>query len=413
MKRKHFLTHTITEDKKRYDTAYIPNQQRAMTTYTFNGTEQEKKIYCGREYEKNLTTNTHYNYIYVGNDPIAVYIQNDSNRLYFLYTNHNGSIEKITNTKGDVVDAMSYTPFGKRRMSANWHYNDTAKHLIDRGFTGQQHLDNFALINFNGRMYDPVLAHFLSPDPYIQSPENPLNHNRYSYCLFSPLQYVDPSGEIFWKPDENGNLVAEKGDNAQTLAIYLNTSIEIAKKMLKEQGFFTDDKDNLKIGDIFQIDYGNISTLKQDLKFWGNNIRKQAQSGIAQDLFTIYWTGKGDVELSSQQFAGILMYLKENNIPSHAGEKIVLKGTSGTLYDGSKYNVNFYGSDIYANAFGRATIYTNEHNNIVGFYDKYDFNSQPFGTRSLKNEIKTRVVRILSPSSAYDFSIRYGYSNRK
>ena len=52
------------------------------------------------------------------------------------------------------------------------------------------------LINFNGRMYDPVLAHFLSPDPYIQSPENPLNHNRYSYCLFSPLQYVDQSGEI-------------------------------------------------------------------------------------------------------------------------------------------------------------------------------------------------------------------------
>ena len=28
-----------------------------------------------------------------------------------------------------------------------------------------------------------------------QSPENPLNYNRYSYCLFSPLQYVDPSGE--------------------------------------------------------------------------------------------------------------------------------------------------------------------------------------------------------------------------
>jgi hypothetical protein len=34
-----------------------------MTTYTVNNTEQEKKIYCGREYEHNLTTNTQYNYI--------------------------------------------------------------------------------------------------------------------------------------------------------------------------------------------------------------------------------------------------------------------------------------------------------------------------------------------------------------
>ncbi|MBP5413388.1 MAG: hypothetical protein J6Y47_09080 [Bacteroidales bacterium] len=48
-----------------------------MTTYTVNNTEQEKKIYCGREYEYNLTTNTQYNYIYVGEECVAGYIQND------------------------------------------------------------------------------------------------------------------------------------------------------------------------------------------------------------------------------------------------------------------------------------------------------------------------------------------------
>ena len=216
-------TNTITEENLRYTIDYYANKQRSKTKLYQDNLLMEEKIYCGREYEKNLTTNTHYNYIYVGNEPIAVYIQNDSNRLYYLYTNHNGSIEKITNTKGDVVDAMSYTPFGKRRMSANWHYNDTAKHLIDRGFTGQQHLDNFALINFNGRMYDPVLAHFLSPDPYIQSPENPLNHNRYSYCLFSPLQYVDPSGEMY-NPifDWQGNFLGTDDRGIQGEAIIMN-----------------------------------------------------------------------------------------------------------------------------------------------------------------------------------------------
>ena len=110
----------------------------------------------------------------------------------------------------------------------DWSKTDTATHLIDRGFTGQQHLDNFALINFNGRMYDPVLAHFLSPDPYIQSPENPLNHNRYAYCLFSPLQYVDPTGLMIWHPDKNGNLVADPGDDVLTLSEYLGISFNKA-----------------------------------------------------------------------------------------------------------------------------------------------------------------------------------------
>ena len=105
----------------------------------------------------------------------------------------------------------------------DWSKTDTAKHLIDRGFAGQRHLDEFALINFNGRMYDPVLAHFLSPDPYIQSPENPLNHNRYSYCLFSPLQYVDPSGEMY-NPifDWQGNFLGTDDRGIQGEAIIMN-----------------------------------------------------------------------------------------------------------------------------------------------------------------------------------------------
>ena len=46
-------------------------------------------------------------------------------------------------------------------------------------------------------MYDPDLGRFLSPDPFIQSPSNPQNYNRYSYCLNNPLKYTDPEGE-FW-----------------------------------------------------------------------------------------------------------------------------------------------------------------------------------------------------------------------
>lgn len=58
-------------------------------------------------------------------------------------------------------------------------------------------LGEFGIINMNGRLYDPLLGRFLSPDRYIQSPDNSQNFNRYSYCLNNPLKYTDPSGEIF------------------------------------------------------------------------------------------------------------------------------------------------------------------------------------------------------------------------
>ena len=59
-----------------------------------------------------------------------------------------------------------------------------------------KHLDDFGLINMTGRVYDPALGRFLSPDNPMQNPYNLQNYNRYSYCVNNPLIYTDPSGEI-------------------------------------------------------------------------------------------------------------------------------------------------------------------------------------------------------------------------
>ena len=71
---------------------------------------------------------------------------------------------------------------------------------FDRGFTGHEAMDDFSLINMNGRMYDPILGRFLSPDNYIQLPGFTQSYNRYAYCLNNPLKFTDPSGEFFWLP---------------------------------------------------------------------------------------------------------------------------------------------------------------------------------------------------------------------
>ncbi len=46
-------------------------------------------------------------------------------------------------------------------------------------------------------MYDPVVARFLSPDNYVQTPGFTQGFNRYGYCLNNPLRHTDPSGEFF------------------------------------------------------------------------------------------------------------------------------------------------------------------------------------------------------------------------
>jgi len=47
----------------------------------------------------------------------------------------------------------------------------------------------------NGRVYDPIIGAFLSPDNYTRSATTQ-GLNRYSYCLNNPLAYSDPSGYL-------------------------------------------------------------------------------------------------------------------------------------------------------------------------------------------------------------------------
>ena len=116
------------------------------------------------------------------------------------YYDAQGSLVALVTTDGTVVRRYAYDPWGKRVLPTDWTQPDTRSDYlhINRGYTMHEHLDDFGLINMNGRVFDPLTAQFLSPDNYIQSDGNWLNYNRYAYCLNNPLKYTDPSGEIAW-----------------------------------------------------------------------------------------------------------------------------------------------------------------------------------------------------------------------
>jgi len=82
-----------------------------------------------------------------------------------------------------------------------------------------EHLYDFGLINMNGRVYDPLTSSFLSPDIYVQDPTTQQGFNRYAYCMYNPLKYVDPSGYRYFGYDE---------------AAYYRMLEEIAKQVFHE-----------------------------------------------------------------------------------------------------------------------------------------------------------------------------------
>ena len=112
---------------------------------------------------------------------------------------HLGSVDVVTGATGTVIERLSYDAFGKRRTASGTSvWRDAALPLtgaeIRRGFTDHEHLDAFALIHMNGRIYDPHLGRFLSADPFIQFLASTQGLNRYSYVLNNPLSLTDPSG---------------------------------------------------------------------------------------------------------------------------------------------------------------------------------------------------------------------------
>ena len=142
----------------------------------------------------------------------AIRIQHDgvADSLLYTYSDVQGSLIALTDASGSLLTKtingtvvetgrFAYEPWGARRNPMDWTQKDSrTSWIINRGYTGHEHLDAFGIINMNGRVYDPATGMFFSPDPTLTDEGNWLDYNRYSYCLNNPFRYTDPSGYSWW-----------------------------------------------------------------------------------------------------------------------------------------------------------------------------------------------------------------------
>jgi RHS repeat-associated protein len=108
--------------------------------------------------------------------------------LTYLLSDHLGSNSLILDTAGNVVGETRYTAWGEERYS-----NGTVSST--HTYTGQySNTDDFGLMYYKARWYDPQLGRFAQADSIVPGAGNPLAWDRYAYVFNNPIIRNDPSG---------------------------------------------------------------------------------------------------------------------------------------------------------------------------------------------------------------------------
>lgn len=189
--------------------SFVYNDNNDRSTMFYGSTNPDKSLRPNRKYysadgsmeiKQNILTGATEFFTYIGGDgysaPIVLKSDGTTQNYLYLHRDYQGSILAITDANASVLEKRLFDAWGailKVQNGAGVDLNVLT--VLDRGYTGHEHLQSVGLINMNGRIYDPKLHRFLQPDNYVQDPYNTQNFNRYGYCWNNPLKYSDPNGE--------------------------------------------------------------------------------------------------------------------------------------------------------------------------------------------------------------------------
>jgi RHS repeat-associated protein len=214
-----------TESHATAEFIYGADGHRVVQSVGQNGSEVKRTVYVGLGgtgksiYERTTDTATgareHVQFLYAGSahggNAFALRIPTEGSSSVAMKYNlfdHLGSVTAMSDEYGQVIgpslggaDAtvLGYDAWGARRNPdgsvASTAFNLQVGH---REYTSHETIPNLGLVNMNGRVYDPELGRFLTPDPNVQFVANLQSYNRYSYVANNPLRYTDPTGYAWY-----------------------------------------------------------------------------------------------------------------------------------------------------------------------------------------------------------------------
>ena len=263
------------KDKERISFEYDAFESRAAMYYGNTDPEKQKRRYVKHynhdgtfEIKHDRTTGLTQFYIYLGGDaytaPAVLSVTDDSEKYLYLHRDYLGSITLITDNAGNPVERRHFDAWGNITSYWNAEGKTTVPAegiLLDRGYTGHEHLLSVGLINMNARLYDPALHRFLQPDNFVQDPFNTQNFNRYGYVLNNPLLYTDPTGEEFFTLTTLaviglGTIISSAAASWDTIKDWIGRNAESTGQWFEKQG--------RSVGQWFSKQYNSIKEWFQE-----------------------------------------------------------------------------------------------------------------------------------------------------
>ena len=132
-------------------------------------------------------------FIFLGGQRVAAVTNSPtlgSSTLYY-HADHLGGANVLTDATGFKKELIEYEPFGLESRHEKYGSNEEVAWYY---FTGKKTDDEYGLIYFGARYYDPKLGRFITPDTIVPYPSDPQSFNRYSYARNNPVNVIDPTG---------------------------------------------------------------------------------------------------------------------------------------------------------------------------------------------------------------------------
>ena len=142
-----------------------------------------------------LGTNTYY--VRAADRVVAAIVLDEVSKrrsVQYLHDDRLGSVVVVTKD-GGLPESKTYDPFGTPREAADPSVPAVPFSSEPLGFTEREADSEASLVNMLGRLYDPNIGRFTTPDPIQSTAPRPSQaYNAYTYVLNNPVRWNDPTG---------------------------------------------------------------------------------------------------------------------------------------------------------------------------------------------------------------------------
>jgi RHS repeat-associated protein len=107
-------------------------------------------------------------------------------QVYYIQADHQGSVIRVTDSAGAVVNSYTYDAYGQRLTA-------TEGVEIAYGYTGREYDAESGLMYYRARVYDTATGRFLQTDPLGFAAGD---LNLYRYVANDPVNQKDPNGKF-------------------------------------------------------------------------------------------------------------------------------------------------------------------------------------------------------------------------